>query len=126
MREMLPQFLIPMPSRRNVHIPQDLIPLETPVDPTRISRHTLPQLRALGELPSRVIPDMRNDVLRMHILLLRHQPLRILGIERLVLKHSRGDLPVELLVPHLPVGRVFGKQHPRHDVVARRVLDVNA
>ncbi len=59
---MLPKLHVPMPPRRDVKVPLDLVPLQTPINPARIRRTTQP--RRLRKLP----PPSRGPKKVMHVL----------------------------------------------------------
>ncbi len=108
--QMLPEFHIPVPSRRDVEIPLHLIPLQTAKHPTAI-RH-LPPLhpRRLLEVPL-LTPHLPKHVpdVRVLLLLLHHLP----ALQRMASRPAR------------PSGRIAPQHVAGEDPIARRILDVD-
>lgn len=116
------KFLIPMPPGRDMEITLHLIPLETPINPTRIRLLTPPHPRTLRKLLPRIPPHLPKHMVHMRILLLRLQPVIILLTQRLI--NTRPAIP--LIHPQLPACIFPLQQLASENAVARRVLDVHA
>ena len=116
---------IPVPARRDMEIALQLIPLQAPVNPTRVRDLAPAHARALGKLPT-MSPRLAEHMVDMDVLLLRGQPILGLVAERLVLVFAAVQLEVALLHPQHPA-RVLAAQHVAcQDAVAGCVLDVHA
>lgn len=106
---------VPMPSGRDVEIPLHLVPVNAPIDATRIA--VPPDRRRALELP----PPLGRAQVVMHVLLAR-------VLDRLLLHPARARgarARPTLRRPRVPARRVLLQQIPRQDAVARGVLHVD-
>ena len=126
MIQMRRKFLIPMPAGRDMKVPLDLIPLQAPINATRIGLLAPPHARALGELLPGVAPDLAQNMMHMRVGLLLRESCAILLAQRLVLVQPIRRLVVALIHPQRPAGIVFLQEFTGEDAVARGVLDVDA
>ena len=121
-----------MAPRRNMKIPLHLVPLQAPINPTRIRTHPPPQLRRLHKQLPLPRPPRRRQIV-MHILdILARQP----GLHHLLpppvvillaptphrLIQPMHILAAAPLIPHRPVLR---QRIARQDPVPGRILDVD-
>ena len=92
---MLPEFLIAMPSRRDVEIPLHLVPFQTPKDATAIRTLTPSQSRRPPKLPLRTphLPQNMSYV-RVLLLFLHHLP---------ALQSVHPFIGIDPMVPDRPV-----------------------
>lgn len=104
----------------------DLIRLQTTINSAGIRRKLRRQPRSLRKLPLRIPARVRQDMPSMRIILLIHQSLHILRIQRLILRHTTRRLLIELLIPQLPIRAVLHQQHAGHDVITRGILHVDS
>lgn len=112
MIQMLPEFHIAMPPRRNMEVPLHLIALQTAINPTTRPRHAPPQPRRLLE-PS-LLPPMPQHMPHMRILLLLLGQILPLSLQRI---HPLHPLP--------PVRSVLCQQVASEYAIARGVLHVD-
>ena len=120
MIQLSPHIPIPMTPGRDVEISLHLIPLQTPINATRVDSISPPQLGTLGELPPGVPPHLTQYMAHMGVLFLRLQPARILATKRLILV-----IVVALVRPELPAGGVLLQQLSGENAVTGGVLDVD-
>lgn len=115
MIQMLPKLPIPMPPRRNMKVPLDLIPFNTPINPTTSPLITSPQSRRLPKLL--LLPfDFPQHMPRMSIFLQ-------LGLHLAqIIKRVQASLYIE---PLRPIGIFPFKQIPCQDAVARSILHID-
>ena len=113
MIQVLTKFHIAVPSRRNVKISLHLIALQTPINPTRLSRIPPLQSRRLLEFSLRA-PDLPEDVSYVRILLLLPDHLPTLQPVHLV------DVD-----PVPPIGCVFAEHITRQYTIAAGILHVD-
>lgn len=110
MIQMVPKLHIPMPSRRDMEIPLDFIPLQAAKHPTRTAPPPRGPLELL--LPLSLAQDMANMRVALHL---------VLEQQGVVLEqmHAAGADPVR------PVRGVLAQQVAGQDAVARGVLHVD-
>lgn len=102
MIQMRRHLLIPVSTRRDMKVPLHLIPLQTPVNPTRVRALPPAHPRPLRKLAPRIPPHFTQDMMHMRILLLRTQPVLVLMAKRLVLMCPAISLVVAFLHPQGP------------------------
>lgn len=108
---MLPKLRIPMPSRRDMKVTLHLIPLQTPINPTRLAPTSHP--RRPRKLPPPL--PLRQHIMNVLFLLRLEQPLTA----AMQPMHALGVDPL------LPVRRIPPQHVARQDAVARGVLYVD-
>ena len=101
MIQMRCKLRIPMSSGRDMEIPLHLIPLQTPIDPTRIRLLPPPQLWPLRKLLARIPPHLPEHMADMRILLLRLDAPTLLLAQRLI-HRIRPTPAIALVHPQIP------------------------
>ena len=101
MVQMRRKLRIPMPSGRDMEIALHLIPLQTPIDPTRIRLLPPPQLWPLRKLLARIPPHLPEHMADMRILLLRLDAPTLLLAQRLI-HRIRPTPAIALVHPQIP------------------------
>ena len=95
---------ITMSSCGDMEITLHLVPLQAPINPTRVNHIPPPQLRTLRKLAARVMPHLTEHMAHMSIRLLLHTARLILLVQCLVLVASVRKFLVALVHPQLPGG----------------------
>ena len=112
MIQMLAQFHVAMPSRRDVEVPLHLVPLQASVNPTTRRWHAPRPPRSF--LESSLFLPVSQYMPHMSILLLLLREVLPLSIQR-----------IDSLVPLLPIRSVLCQHVPSEYAIARRILDVD-
>ena len=116
MIQMIADFHVTVPSRGNVEVALDFIPLQTPINPAVVQRLAPPTPpRCLLELPlPRHPPNFPKHMRHMRILLLL--PVHLPAVERV---HTLGINPVA------PARRIARQHVPGENAVTAGVLDID-
>lgn len=116
-----PELHVPVPARRDVEVPLDLVALEAAVDPARVRGSAARHARRFGELATRVFSHVSQNVRDVRVFLLGPLAVAVrFGFVEALLPPSLARVR-----PHGEVGVFFRQQVAGHDAVHGCVLHVD-